>query len=56
VRIIHGKGLSTPNRPPVLKARLNTWLQQCGDVLAFCSTPAHDGGTGAVYALLKKRR
>jgi DNA-nicking Smr family endonuclease len=56
VRIIHGKGLGTPNRQPVLKARLNTWLRQCGDILAFCSTPAHDGGTGAVYALLKKRR
>lgn len=56
VRIIHGKGNSTPNRPPVLKSRVNTWLQQRDDVLAFCSARACDGGTGAVYVLLKKRR
>lgn len=56
VRVIHGKGLSTPNRPPVLKGRVNRWLQQDGDVLAFCSARARDGGTGALYVLLKKRR
>jgi DNA-nicking Smr family endonuclease len=56
VRVIHGKGLSTPNRPPVLKARVNTWLQQDGHVLAFCSSRPQDGGTGALYVLLKKPR
>lgn len=55
VRIIHGKGLSSPGRKPVLKTRLNTWLQRSDDVLAFCSARPPDGGTGAVYALLKKR-
>lgn len=56
VRIIHGKGLSTPDRPPVLKTRVNTWLRQHGDVLAFCSARPQDGGTGALYVLLKKPR
>jgi DNA-nicking Smr family endonuclease len=56
VRVIHGKGLSTPDRSPVLKSRVNNWLQQHGDVLAYCSARAHDGGTGAVYVLLKKHR
>ncbi len=55
VRIIHGKGLSSPGRKPVLKSRLNGWLQRSDDVLAFCSARPQDGGTGAVYVLLKKR-
>ncbi|MGE0371703.1 MAG: Smr/MutS family protein [Gammaproteobacteria bacterium] len=56
VRVIHGKGLSTPNRMPVLKARVNAWLQHSNDVLAFCSARPYDGGTGALYVLLRKRR
>jgi DNA-nicking Smr family endonuclease len=56
VRVIHGKGLSTPGRPPVLKSRVNAWLRQDGDVLAFCSARAQDGGTGALYVLLRKQR
>ncbi|MDX9741055.1 MAG: Smr/MutS family protein [Gammaproteobacteria bacterium] len=56
VRIIHGKGLSSPDRKPVLKSRLNGWLQRCDDVLAFCSARPVDGGTGAVYVLLRNRR
>lgn len=55
VRIIHGKGLTSPNKLPVLKNRVNQWLQQKDEVLAFCSALPVDGGTGAVYALLKKR-
>lgn len=55
VRIIHGKGLTSPNRLPVLKNKVNQWLQQKDEVLAFCSALPVDGGTGAVYALLKKR-
>jgi DNA-nicking Smr family endonuclease len=53
-RIIHGKGLRSVKRQPVLKRQLNFWLRQCDDVLAFCSTPQHEGGTGAVYVLLRK--
>lgn len=55
VRIIHGKGLSSPNQKPVLKNKVNQWLQQIDAVLAFSSALQVDGGTGAVYVLLKKR-
>ena len=54
VRIIHGKGHSSPNKQPILKTRANTWLRQCNDVLAFCSAPRNDGGTGVVYVLLRR--
>lgn len=52
-RIIHGKGSRSPDRQPVLKRKLNHWLRLYPDVLAFCSTPRHDGGTGALYVLLR---
>ena len=55
VRIIHGKGLSSPNKMPVLKNKTNQWLQQIDAVLAFSSALPADGGTGAVYVLLKKK-
>ncbi len=55
VRIIHGKGLSSPDKKPVLKNKVNQWLQQIDAVLAFSSALPVDGGTGAVYVLLKKR-
>jgi DNA-nicking Smr family endonuclease len=56
VRIIHGKGLSSAGRIPVLKQKINSWLPQRDEVLAFCSALPADGGTGAVYVLLKRRR
>lgn len=56
VRIIHGKGNGSPHKRSVLKDRVQRQLRLHGDVLAFCSTPPHDGGTGAVYVLLRKRR
>jgi len=49
VRIIHGKGHGSVNKIPVLKNKLNRWLQRYDSILAFCSAPSHDGGTGAVY-------
>lgn len=55
VRIVHGKGHGSKNKLPVLKNKLNLWLQQRDDVLAFCSARANDGGTGAVYVLLKNK-
>jgi DNA-nicking Smr family endonuclease len=55
VRIIHGKGLTSPNKLPVLKNKVNNWLQQKDEVMAFCSALPVDGGTGAVYVLLKKK-
>lgn len=54
IKIVHGKGLRSTNRGPVLKSRVNTWLQHCGQVLAFCSAPPTDGGTGVVYVLLRR--
>jgi DNA-nicking Smr family endonuclease len=54
VRIIHGKGHGSRNKQPVLKVKLNGWLQQIDAILAFCSARPVDGGTGAVYVLLKK--
>ncbi len=54
VRIIHGKGLGSHQKQPVLKGKTNRWLQQRDEVLAFCSARPEDGGTGAVYVLLKR--
>ncbi|MCP4695743.1 MAG: Smr/MutS family protein [Gammaproteobacteria bacterium] len=55
VRIIHGKGFGSKHKKPVLKNKLNHWLQQREEVLAFCSARQVDGGTGAVYVLIKRR-
>lgn len=54
VRIVHGKGNGSHHRGPVLKRKLNHWLRQRDDVLAFCSARRMDGGTGAVYVLLRR--
>ncbi len=54
VRIIHGKGLSSAGKLPVLKGKVNAWLRQKDEVLAFCSARPVHGGTGAVYVLLKR--
>ena len=53
VRIIHGKGYRSGVRGPVLKTAVNLWLRRHSDVLAFVSARAIDGGTGAVYVLLR---
>ena len=53
VRVIHGKGRSSRNGEPVLKARVGSWLSQRGEVLAFCQAKPEDGGSGAVLVLLK---
>jgi len=53
VRVIHGKGLSSKNREPVLKLKTANWLMQRGDVLAFCQARPEDGGGGALVVLLK---
>ncbi len=54
VRVIHGKGLRSRQQGPVLKGLLDHWLRQREDVLAFCSARPADGGTGAVYVLLRR--
>ena len=53
VRIIHGKGLGSRQREPVLKGLLRKWLVRA-DVLAFCQAPGNQGGSGAVLVLLKR--
>jgi DNA-nicking Smr family endonuclease len=53
VRIVHGKGYRSGARGPVLKIAVNTWLRRHADVLAFTSARVIDGGTGAVYVLLR---
>jgi DNA-nicking Smr family endonuclease len=55
VRIIHGKGNGSPNSGPVIKALLGSWLRKRKDVVAYCSARVVDGGTGAVYVLLRAR-
>jgi DNA-nicking Smr family endonuclease len=53
VRIVHGKGLGSPNREPVLKKKVASWLTQRDEVLAYCQAPQADGGGGAVLVLLR---
>jgi DNA-nicking Smr family endonuclease len=55
VRVVHGKGLSSPNREPVLKGKVRRWLAQWDDVLGYCEAQPHAGGSGAVLVLLKAR-
>jgi DNA-nicking Smr family endonuclease len=55
VRVIHGKGLTSPNREPVLKSKVRRWLARWDDVLAYCEAPRHAGGGGAVMVLLRGR-
>jgi DNA-nicking Smr family endonuclease len=53
LRIVHGKGLGSRDRTPVLKGRVKAWLIQRNDVIAFCQArPAH-GGAGALLVLLR---
>ena len=56
VRIIHGKGLRSRQGRPTIKSRIGKWLQQRQEVLAYCSARQVDGGTGAMYVLLKNYR
>jgi DNA-nicking Smr family endonuclease len=53
VRVVHGKGLGSEGKTPVLKAKVKRWLAQKNEVIAFCqASPAH-GGAGAVLVLLR---
>ena len=55
LRIVHGKGLGSGPRGPVLKNVANSVLRRDDSVLAFCSARRSDGGTGAIYVLLRGR-
>ena len=52
VRVIHGKGLGSPGKTPVLKSRVHSWLVQKSEVLAFVQAKPADGGAGALVVLL----
>jgi len=56
ILIVHGKGLRSKNREPVLKTKVGNWLRQRDEVLAFCQARQSDGGGGAVVVLLKSQR
>jgi DNA-nicking Smr family endonuclease len=52
VRVVHGKGLGSPGKAPVLKSRVHSWLVQKNEVLAFVQAKPADGGAGALVVLL----
>ncbi|WP_026435801.1 Smr/MutS family protein [Acidovorax sp. JHL-9] len=53
VRVVHGKGLGSPGKSPVLKGRVQSWLVQKKEVLAFVQARPIDGGAGALLVLLQ---
>lgn len=53
VRVVHGKGLGSPGRTPVLKSRVHRWLVQKHEVMAFVQARPADGGAGALVVLLR---
>jgi DNA-nicking Smr family endonuclease len=53
VRVVHGKGLGSPGKTPVLKGRVQSWLIQKNEVLAFVQARGDEGGAGALVVLLK---
>ncbi|MFN0041341.1 MAG: Smr/MutS family protein [Burkholderiales bacterium] len=55
LRIVHGKGLRSENREPVLKRKIGNWLAQRDEVLAFVQARPQDGGGGAVIVLLRAK-
>jgi len=53
VRVVHGKGLGSPGKMPVLKSRVHGWLIQKNEVLAFVQARPAQGGAGALVVLLQ---
>ena len=56
LRIIHGKGLSSYQKIPVLRSKVRRWLQLKDEVLAYCEPRPNGGGSGAVLVLLRSAR
>jgi len=54
VCIVHGKGFGSSDKKPVIKPLVNKWLQEDNNVLAFSSAQPKDGGSGAVYLMLRR--
>jgi DNA-nicking Smr family endonuclease len=53
VRVIHGKGLGSPQKLSILRQLVRGWLAQREEVLAYCQARPHDGGEGALLVLLR---
>jgi DNA-nicking Smr family endonuclease len=53
VRVVHGKGLGSKDKQPVLKGKVRVWLAQRDEVIAFCQARPAEGGSGALVVLLK---
>jgi DNA-nicking Smr family endonuclease len=53
LRVIHGKGLGSPQRLSILRQLVRGWLAQREEVLAYCQARPHDGGEGALIVLLR---
>lgn len=53
LRVVHGKGLGSPGREPVLKGRVLRWLVQKNEVMAFVQARPAEGGAGALVVLLR---
>ncbi|WP_422085399.1 Smr/MutS family protein [Variovorax sp.] len=56
VRVVHGKGLGSPGKQPVLKTKTQRWLIQKNEVLAFVQAKPAEGGAGALVVLLAPAR
>ena len=53
VRVVHGKGLGSPGKTPVLKTKVQRWLVQKKEILAFVQARPAEGGAGALVVLLQ---
>ena len=53
LRVVHGKGLGSPNRDPVLRGNMRAWLEPHVEILAYCQAPENLGGSGATLVLLR---
>ncbi len=53
VRVVHGKGLGSPGKTPVLKSKVHSWLVQKNQVMAFVQAKPAEGGAGALVVLLR---
>ena len=56
VRVIHGKGLRSPQKTSILRQLVRGWLAQRDEVLAYCQAKPHDGGEGALIVLLRAQK
>ncbi|HBD39621.1 MAG TPA: DNA mismatch repair protein MutS, partial [Cupriavidus sp.] len=54
VRVIHGKGIGSPDKLPVLKSKVRSWLVQKEEVIAFVQARESQGGAGALMVLLRQ--